>query len=369
MNKTILLLSLVAFVASLFMTFNNYNSKPASTDSRKLSYNDIALAIKNKYDQELDKLEDYKASHYAARIYRISGATSYLTYNVKDLWNMKDEAHELLQTARNSTEAEFSKAKADSWAPGIRTELRRKSLDIAPSLPYYLSSLSLLRRALEYRVCYVEFDQLKERVLAKDYTHSLTDPFMIKAWAAQLANVVVWIKLLGGKDYSDIFLEALQTVYPHDQDESLSTQQYENKIYGLTHMILASSQYYQYHINRADFAWIFDFFDNHIDDIVSRAKADVVAEVGIAYLLAREYNHPALEKTKQNIARQYNETYHMIPSVEGLYDFSPGAHRNILAIMLLMSPQQLHPGWPSLLMPGNYLKTNTIASISGIQLL
>ncbi len=222
--------------------------------------------------------------------------------------------------------------------------MRRKSLDIAPSLPYYLSSLSLLRRSLEYRICYHQFDQLKEQALAHDYTRSLSDPLLIKAWAAQLANIVIWIKQLGGKDYSDVFLGALQAVYPDDQDRLLSTQQYENKIYGLTHMILASSQYYQHHINRDDFAGIFEYFDNNIDTIISRAKADVVAEVGIAYLLAGEHDNPALEKTKQNIAQQYDETYHMIPSVDGTFDILAGAHRNILAIMLLSSPQQFYPG-------------------------
>lgn len=108
---------------------------------------------------------------------------------------------------------------------------------------------------------------------------------MIKAWAGQLANVVAWIKQLGGKNYSDVFINALQQVYPDNSEHLLSLQQYENKLYVLTHIILANSQYYQHPVNRDDFAWIFDYFDTHIDIIISRAKADVVAEVGIAYLL------------------------------------------------------------------------------------
>lgn len=349
-------IGLILFIFSalaiiLLINLDKINHSVTSMDNIKLSYNDIAQAIKTKYDQELGNLDDYKASHYAARIYRISGAATYLTYNLQDLRNMEDEVEQLLQVAHNNTEVAYSRTKATGWSAKatdqsarIRSKLRRKSLDIAPSLPYYLGSLSALRRSLEYRICYSQFDQLKKHVLAHDYTHTLSDSFMIKAWAAQLANVVVWIKQLGGEDYHDVFLDALQAVYPDDQDRLLSTQQYENKIYGLTHMILADSQYYQYHINREDFAWIFEYFDNNIDTIISRAKADVVAEVGIAYLLAREYDNPALEKTKQNIAQQYDETYHMIPGADGDYNISAGAHRNILAIMLLSSPQALYPG-------------------------
>jgi Domain of unknown function (DUF3541) len=353
-NKRGIALMLFVFAAlaiTLLFSFDKINHSITSMDNIKLSHSDIAQAIKTKYDQELDNLPNYKASHYAARIYRISGVTTYLPYNLQDLRNMKDKLEQLLQVAQNNNEVKYSRTKASTWSAKatdqsarIRAELRLKSLDITPSLPYYLSSLSLLRRSLEYRICYHQFDQLKGQVLAHDYTRSLSDPLLIKAWAAQLANIVVWIKQLGGKDYSDVFLSALQAVYPDDQDKLLSTQQYENKIYGLTHMILASSQYYQYHINRDDFAGIFEYFDNNIDTIISRAKADVVAEVGIAYLLASEHDHPTLEKTKQNIAQQYDETFHMIPSVDGLFDISAGAHRNILAIMLLSSPQQLYPG-------------------------
>jgi Domain of unknown function (DUF3541) len=336
---------------TLLIIFDKANHSVASMDNNNLSYRNISQAIKANYDQALENLPDYKASHYAARIYRISGVETYLTYNFQDLRNIGEQVEQLLKVTQNNNEFAYSKAKvaegsakATDQSAIFRAALRRKSLDIAPTLPYYLTSLSALRRSLEYRICHPQFDQLKKHVLAHDYTHTLSHPFMIKAWAAQLANIVVWIKQLGGKDYNDVFLGALQAVYPDDQDKQLSTQQYENKIYGLTHMILASSQYYQYHINRDNFAGIFDYFDNNIDTIISRAKADVVAEVGIAYLLAREYDNPALEKTRQNIAQQFDETHRMIPDVDGDYDISAGAHRNILAIMLLSSPQTLYPG-------------------------
>lgn len=350
-NAGLMLVLFSVLSITLLLILDKSNHSAASMNTDIPSYNNIAQAIKTKYDHELDNLDDYKASHYAARIYRMSGVETYFTYNFQDLRNMAKQVEQLLQVAQNKNEIAYSKAKLAEWSAKatdqdaiFRAELRRKSLDIAPSLPYYLSSLSQLRRSLEYRICHPQFEQLKEQVLAHDFAHILSDSFVIKAWAAQLANIVVWIKQLGGKDYNDVFLDALHAVYPDAQDRQLSTQQYENKIYGLTHMILASSQYYQYHINRDDFAEIFDYFDKNIDTIVSRAKADVVAEVGIAYLLAREYDSSALEKTRQNIAQQYNQTYRMIPNVDGDYDISAGAHRNILAIMLLSSPQTLYPG-------------------------
>ena len=309
-----------------------------------MSYHGIAQAIKAKYDRQLDVLTAYKASHYATRIYRVSGDISYLEYNLRDLELMVEKVEGLLQVAQENSEIEYSRTKADGWSSNIRADLRRQSLVVAPAFLYYLNSLGILRRFLEYRVCAPQFQQLKEHVLAHEYTPYFNNPLMVQAWAAQLANAAVWIKQLGGEDYSEVFINAMQQVYPDDQDHLLNEQQYKNKIYGLTHIILASSQYYQYPINRSDFAWIFDYFDAHIDTMVARARADVIAEVGITYLLAREHDHPALEKTKRSIAQQYNETHQMIPSQNGNFDILTGSHRNILSIILLSSPQRLYPG-------------------------
>lgn len=343
-KKQFILLLLVVVGSAIFITFSETGYSLPLSEKKELSYNQIAKAIKAKYDQNLDSLNNYKASHYATRIYRISGDTTYLSYNLQDLQRMKENVEKLMLFANDNNEIEFSKIRTNGWSSGERVNLRRASLTIAPAFPYYLSSLNILRRAQEYRVCSTQFERLKEHILAHNYTHELSDPIMIKAWAPQLANVVAWIKQLGGKDYSDVFIKAMRQVYPNSQDHLLSTQQYENKLYGLTHIILAGSQYYQYAVNRSDFVWIYDYFDTHIDVIISRAKTDVVVEIGIAYLLAGEYNNPALEKTRQNIMQHYDEFQQMIPSLKGSFDIANGAHRNILAIMLLSSPKRFYQG-------------------------
>lgn len=315
-----------------------------SSDEEKQNFLTIAQAIKAKYDQHIDKLPTYLASHYAARIYRISGDTSYLKYNLRDLQAMHQETEALLQTAKDHNEAQYSQAQLKKWRSQPRFALRRRTLTIAPEFFYYWNSLALLRRTLEYRVNSPSFDQLKQHVLAHDYTDYFNNPEMIKAWAAQLANVIVWIKQLGGKDYSALFIHTLQQTYPDNEDPLLSDNQFENKIYGLTHLVLAQSQYYQYLLNRSEFTWIFDYFDKNIDTILKRTKADVVAEVGIAYLLTQQTQHTSLKKAQHHIASSFDSKHHMIPSPRGKYAIATGAHRNILSIILLMAPTQWYPG-------------------------
>ena len=89
---------ILLFLASVvFITACQVNHSLPSTEKNELSYDHIAKAIKAKYDQELDNLPANKASHYAARIYRISGDTSYLDYNLRDLENMRKKVEQLLQ--------------------------------------------------------------------------------------------------------------------------------------------------------------------------------------------------------------------------------------------------------------------------------
>ncbi len=103
----------------------------------------------------------------------------------------------------------------------------------------------------------------------------------------------------------------------------------------MTHIIFGDSQYYQKQVNEADHQWIYDYFRDNIDTIILRSKEDVIAEVGITFLLAGLDNDPVVEKTRQAIQSALNTEQGMIPSVDGEFDLTYGEHRNVLAIMLL----------------------------------
>ncbi|MBT2979869.1 DUF3541 domain-containing protein, partial [Vibrio anguillarum] len=92
--------------------------------------------------------------------------------------------------------------------------------------------------------------------------------------------------------------DSFRKTYPDSADKALSTQQYGNKLYGMTHIIFADSEYYQNPIKEQQHQWIFDYFRNNIDTILLRAKEDVVAEVGITFLLAGLEKDPVVEKTR-----------------------------------------------------------------------
>ncbi len=142
-----------------------------------------------------------------------------------------------------------------------------------------------------------------------------------------------------------MFQDKVKNIYQNNKDNELNLLQYQNKIYTLTHIILADSQYYQYFVNREKYSWIFEYFDHNIDKIISRCKEDVIAEVGISYLLSNQSNHTVVKKAKKAIADAFDKTHGIIPSKLGNFELNTGEHRNILAYMLFTWPNTaLNPG-------------------------
>ena len=168
-----------------------------------------------------------------------------------------------------------------------------------------------------------------------DFKKYATDDAMIKAWAAQLANQVYWLRQLGEQDVVDDFVEAFKLAYPDEKDAALSKQQYGNKIYGLTHILLADSKYYQRPLKESDHQWIYDYLRNNIDTILEKTKEDIISEVGITFLLAGLENDPVVYKTQKHIQDDINRQKNMVPSTTEGTDLTDGEHRNVLAIMLL----------------------------------
>ena len=84
----------------------------------------------------------------------------------------------------------------------------------------------------------------------------------------KLANQVFWLNQLGLGDYRKEFREAVTETYPAELDDNISDQQFGNKIYTLTHIIIAASEYYRYPVDYDKYNEITDYFRNNLDSIL-----------------------------------------------------------------------------------------------------
>ncbi len=109
---------------------------------------------------------------------------------------------------------------------------------------------------------------------------------------------------------------------------------YQNKLYGMTHFIIADSYYYQRMVPEQEHRWILNYFDANIAEIVSWAKPDVVAEVGLCFRLCGLHDHRVVEMVKDRLAQSFDEEHGIIPSEITEVDFDSSEHRNAVAFLV-----------------------------------
>lgn len=298
-----------------------------------------AAVIKHTYDSNLAELSAYQLGHYGLRMYRQTQDKKYKAAVWTDMARIASRLNEYAETIETPDDVrEMGKARLKFYGSGDseRDALRHAA---AQGREEYLvlgaGLISSMARANEYGLEHIEDKKLREILGWYDFEPYVTDPQMIRAWAAQLANQVYWLKQLGEKDHTAAFEKAFKATYPDSDDPLLSTQQYNNKLYGMTHIILAASEYYRKPVKESDFQWIYDYYRANFEMIAARSKEDVIAEIGITFLLAGLGDDPVVARSQDIIQNAIDRDKGMVPSVSGSTDLAKGEHRNVLAIMLL----------------------------------
>ncbi|WP_114766857.1 DUF3541 domain-containing protein [Vibrio rhodolitus] len=321
---------------SLLLGLALSQSALANTDA---IYQDSAQRIKQTYEQQLYTLPAFKEGHYGLRMYRQTMDDKYAAAIWSDLARVASRLNYFAAEVNTPESIYIYSEERLSGYIGDDDERSMRRFTATKHMPEYLylgvDLLGSMARANEYGLKHKQDEKLRQVIRRYDFARYATDPEMIKAWAAQIANQVYWLRQLGEQDVVDAFITSFQQAYPNANDKKLSPQQYGNKLYGMTHIIFADSQYYQKQVSEKQHQWIYDYFRTHIDEILLRAKEDVIAEVGISFLLAGLEDDPVVAKTRQAINKAIDPQKGMVPSVTGDFDFSQGEHRNVLAIMLL----------------------------------
>ena len=332
-----------ALIVSLFL-FGTACSADNSEESTLLSYEDVSERIQITFENNLYQLPPRTQGHYGIRLYRMTGDKKYLPAALYDYYVVSDRMHTIAPYLNDEGYIETSsKRLTDAMSKGTRGKARRKALKKFPEFIFYADEL--LRYSSRLDAFGVELpDTVMDTLKGYDFLPGLTDKTMIRAWAAQLANYVYWLKQLGIADYSKQYKKAFLEAYPDSEDEQLSKWHFRNKLYGLTHFIFAASGYYQHYVSTDEFGWILDYFEANQQRVLKDATDDITAEVGISYLLMQKKDHPMVTETKDLLVKAFNVDAGMVPSVSGKIDLATGEHRNVLTYMLFTWPEKMTEG-------------------------
>ena len=314
-------------------------SQAESLYSQEQSFKQSAGLIRQTYESQLYTLPAFKEGHYGLRMYRQTLDDKYAAAVWSDMARVASKLSRLSNDVHTMEQIVLYSEKRVASYVGDDDERSVRRYNITKHMPEYLylgvDLLGSMARANEYGLEHKNDAKLREIIRRYDFSRYVTNEDMVKAWAAQLANQVYWLRQLGEQDVVDEFVETFKKAYPDDKDKKLSSQQFGNKIYGMTHVIFGDSEYYQHQVSEQEHQWIYDYFRENIDTILLRAKEDVIAEVGLTFLLAGLEDDPVVEKTRLAIQSSIDKKRGMIPSITGDFDLEYGEHRNVLAIMLL----------------------------------
>lgn len=312
---------------------------------------DVAEAIQARYEAELVTLPLGKQRHYAQRLYRMTGDARYLPLtesHAERLMRRLDEALDGL-SGHDDYAARRSQALLDAYPTRTAKQRARRQMFadwgemiFARRLLFSLVQLDYYGLLDTSRLA--DHEQALAYLAQVDFVSFLTDPHVLSVYAAQVANIVHYLYQLDVVDLRDEVVTAFREHYSPARVAVLDVAEYRNRIYGMTHFVIADSRYYQRTVSAAEHAWILDAFAAELPRILRETTDDIMAEVGISFLLAGEADHPAVARLREAMVDAYDPRARMIPATDGTTDLARGQHRNVLAIMLLRWPKRLTPG-------------------------
>lgn len=343
-------LSPVRLMAWLLVALLTLSGCALPSRDATLAYDEVARAIQARYEQALPDLPSSQQRHYAQRLYRLTGDDRYLPLNRAYGRRLVSALREEIDGLADPGHAARRAREAVAAYPVASEKQRRRQRMLAEwGEIAYAKGLAFKLTQAKYHGLLNEVDLPGHRraldyLASVDFRAFLLDPEVMAVYAAQVANLVYYLEDLGVIDLREEVTTAFRREYPPARDTRLSTAEYRNKIYGMTHFVIAASDYYQQPVDAEEFGWVLDEFAAGLDRILRDTKEDIYTEVGVSFLLAGQEDHPAVRRLRNALLDAYDPVARMVPSEQGGTDLARGEHRNVLAIMLLDWPDRLYPG-------------------------
>lgn len=319
------------------------------------SLDTISQEIQTHFEDHWLELRPQIQAHYATRLYRITGDEQYTS----PLFMLQlSRSSQLLQDWEKRNDKDYATERSRALLAYFkehkiseRTQLRADLFKQYPEVPFQLNLLAQLYQIYDLGLLEsTPFNTIKKNDITEYFkttqlSEFVLDKEVIELYASRLSDYVMQLKVFGVIDLEDKYMESFKQVFFEKPDEQLSPLQFESKLYGMTHMIIAASRYYQKKVSDKKYEWIEEYFSKQPDFLVNKVKADIAMEIALVFLL-RDYStsHAAVETVKKYIQANFSAEHNMILGVDGNAEINAGEHRNVLALMVLNWPNQLHAG-------------------------
>jgi len=322
----------------------------------KTKHADTASKIKEFFLHNAYRMKIYPAHHFALRVYRTTGQD-----DMRDtiLANVLKDKTRVLNDILNHNDKGYVKKRSEELYAVMRKKKGKKEAmrqRFFAGNKEYLFYYNLIEQLYFWRCFGVSRSRFKPffeqgigilRKEADDIKSYILDEDAVRCFGTQIVNYVYFLLFFGICDIREDFKKVWQSIFMGTDD--MEAYMYKNKIYGMTHFIIAGSDYYQDFADRDEFQWILDYFEEHIDDIMERTHVDIIAEVGLCIRLCGVDSGRALDVIKDYVAGSYDPSRGFIPRrgfvpASKATDINVAEHTNAVAFMLLNGFKELYRG-------------------------
>lgn len=323
---------------------------PNAVAAKTLTMPEVSAIIQNHFESQFSHIPRAEQKHYALRMFRITGDRKYLDPIIADMlataWFIKTDLDSIDEPgyAEGRTAQHLRTYNVESPRSRSRYELftRSGTMLFDRYLLYEMNKLDEL--GLLGTPGFENTDRVFEYLRQVDWASFLLNPEAIRVFSAKTIGDIYYLRDLGIVDLTSGYKDAFLQTFPDEEDDDLNAKEFEAKVYGLTHIILSESRYYQHAIDPTPFKWVYDWFDRHFERLVRESKPDVLAELAVCYLISGQADHPMVDRVRQALLWAFNSQDEMIPSTACDTDLQKGEHRNVMALLVFNWPDQLYPG-------------------------
>lgn len=327
--------------------------------------NTVANQIKATFESNMLSLPSKTRYHWASRLWRITGDKFYILANFEYFQELTIKYMPIVDILDNEEEV---KRTADEVLQkyNSNSEKKQNRFEVYKKNPRLLFEINLIRYLFLIKMLgFTAYPEFESYIKKGNQYLSESDPASLFLSNENLANnpsaaanSIYYLQYLGVGDFEQELFSKFKSFW---MNRATSGElEFKNKIYGLTHIIIAASYFYQRFLPAERFDWITGFFEENLDEILARTNADIIAEVGIGFWLTGQTERQAFSKIQDFIAKRFDPKLGSVGREDGKNSLEKLEHRNVLAYMLLTAPKNLYEG-PN--MPGYLQKKSKVLYI------
>lgn len=310
----------------------------------------LANTIRQTYETRFSELEQKAQAHFAVRIFRATGSSPNLEAVTVDMGRWIYDLEQRLDSLKYEGYLERRSSTEHARRREISTVLRTRKEMFATrkDMIFHRRVLYITQKIRDFGLHEGRFrplyDAACDHLRNANFAEFLLDAEVIRTYAGQTSNLVYWLRRVGVLDIEAEYIRAFQDVFMNSADDKIEAADYQNKLYGLTHIIIGDSNYYERIVSAEKHAWILDYFDRHILEILSWSKPDIIAEIALCFRLCGQRNHRVVRMAEEYLAKAFDPALGYIPSGGESIDFNISEHRNAVAYMVLADWDNLREG-------------------------